>query len=148
MLKHTCARITQGQFSFLPELTIPQIEAQISYAISQNYALSVEYTYDPHPRNSYWEMWGFPQFDLAKSDVSVIISEMCSCIEAHKDAYVKVVAFDNSEGVESSVMSFIVSRPTEEPGFEMQRAEGVGRNQIYSFVRRASSVHGKEAVKS
>ena len=136
MALYTRARLTQGQFSFLPELTIAQIEAQINYAISQNYALSVEYTYNPHPRNSYWEMWGFPQFDLSKSDTSIVISEMCACIEAHKEAYVKILAFDNSLGVESTVMSFIVNRPSEEPGFELQRIEGLGRNQIYSFNRK------------
>ena len=25
---------------------------------------SIEYTDDPHPRNTYWEMWGQPMFDL------------------------------------------------------------------------------------
>jgi len=141
MTLYTSARITQGQFSYLPDLTLSQIESQISYAIAQNYAVSVEYTYDPHPRNSYWDMWGFPQFDLEKLDLSVVISEMCSCIEAHKEAYVKIVAFDNAEGVESSVMSFLVNRPSDEPGFEMIRTEGVGRLQNYSYRRKGSSVH-------
>ena len=46
-------RITQGQFSFLPDLTDKQITAQISYALKNNWAVSVEYTDDPHPQNTY-----------------------------------------------------------------------------------------------
>ena len=57
-------RITQGTFSFLPDLTAAQVKAQIQYALEQNWAVSVEYTDDPHPRNTYWEMWGLPMFDL------------------------------------------------------------------------------------
>ena len=45
-------RITQGTFSFLPDLTDEQIEAQIRYALRQGWAITVEYTDDPHPRNA------------------------------------------------------------------------------------------------
>jgi ribulose-bisphosphate carboxylase small chain len=44
-------RLTQGQFSFLPELTDAEIKKQIDYALAQGWALSVEFTDDPHPRN-------------------------------------------------------------------------------------------------
>ena len=49
-------RLTQGCFSFLPDLTDQQIEKQISYAMSKGLALNVEWTDDPHPRNNYWEL--------------------------------------------------------------------------------------------
>ena len=45
-------RVTQGTFSFLPDLTDEQIEAQIRYALRNGWAISVEYTDDPHPRNA------------------------------------------------------------------------------------------------
>ena len=45
-------RVTQGMFSFLPDLTDEQIEAQVSYALRNGWAISVEYTDDPHPRNA------------------------------------------------------------------------------------------------
>ena len=54
----------QGTFSFLPDFTDEEIEAQIRYSLSNGWAISVEYTDDPHPRNSYWEMWAMPLFDL------------------------------------------------------------------------------------
>jgi len=64
-------RITQGTFSFLPELTDAEIKAQIQYAIDQGWACSVEYTDDPHPRNTYWEMYGLPMFGLFEALVFV-----------------------------------------------------------------------------
>ena len=56
-------RLTQGAFSFLPDLTDEQIKKQVEYAISKGYAIGIEYTDDPHPRNSYWDMWGLPLLD-------------------------------------------------------------------------------------
>ena len=50
-------RITQGTFSYLPDLTDEQIEAQLRYALRHGWAIMVEHTDDPHPRNALWEMW-------------------------------------------------------------------------------------------
>jgi ribulose-bisphosphate carboxylase small chain len=44
-------KITQGTFSFLPDLTDAEIRAQVDYALAQGWAIGVEYTDDPHPRN-------------------------------------------------------------------------------------------------
>ena len=66
-------RITQGQFSFLPDLTDDEIRAQIDYAISKGWAVSVEWTDDPHPRNCYWNMWGIPMFQI-KDGAAVLLS--------------------------------------------------------------------------
>ena len=58
-------RITQGTFSFLPDLTDAEIaRADRLRACSNGWAVSVEHTDEPHPRNVYWEMWGMPMFDL------------------------------------------------------------------------------------
>ena len=57
-------RITQGTFSYLPDLTDDQIRAQIQYCIDHDWPISIEYTDDPHPRNVYWDMFGLPMFDL------------------------------------------------------------------------------------
>ena len=65
-------RITQGTFSFLPDLTDEQIEAQLRYALRNGWAIMVEHTDDPHPRNALWEMWAPPQFDLIEDDVDVV----------------------------------------------------------------------------
>ena len=44
-------RITQGTFSYLPDLTDDEIRAQVQYAVDRGWAVAVEFTDDPHPRN-------------------------------------------------------------------------------------------------
>nr|P25458.1 RecName: Full=Ribulose bisphosphate carboxylase small subunit; Short=RuBisCO small subunit [Antithamnion sp.] len=124
-------RLTQGTFSFLPDLTDEQIKKQIAYAVSQNWAINIEFTDDPHPRNNYWELWGLPLFDI--NDVESVMYELESCRKQHSGLYIKINAFDNTRGVESCVLSFIINRPSYEPGFELIRSEDIGRNQKYSF---------------
>ncbi|CAN0209437.1 unnamed protein product, partial [Ascophyllum nodosum] len=60
-------RLTQECFSFLPDLSDERIKNQINYAILKGWAVSVEWTDDPHPRNAYWELWGLPLFDIKDS---------------------------------------------------------------------------------
>jgi ribulose-bisphosphate carboxylase small chain len=124
-------RLTQGQFSFLPDLTDDEIKLQIEYALSQGWAVAVEHTDDPHPRNTYWNMWGQPMFDLA--DPAGVMMEVNACRKANPGKYVKVLAFDATKGFETIRMSFIVARPAEENGFELVRAEGPGRNVNYTI---------------
>jgi ribulose-bisphosphate carboxylase small chain len=129
-------RITQGTFSFLPDLTDEQIEAQLAYALRNGWAISVEHTDDPHPRNAYWEMWGLPLFDLVEGDGYQAMAEVRACREAFPDAYVKVLAYDARLGRQTTALSFIVNRPAHEPGFRLERQESHDRVQRYS-VRRA-----------
>lgn len=124
-------RITQGCFSFLPDLTDAQITAQVQYCISQGWALGVEFTDDPHPRNTYWEMWGLPMFDLA--DAAGAVQEINECRKAHPEDYIRINAFDNTHGWETVRMSFIVNRPKVEKPLKLVRSEGPGRNQIYAM---------------
>jgi ribulose-bisphosphate carboxylase small chain len=123
-------RVTQGQFSFLPDLTDAQITKQIEYALSNSWAVGVEYTDDPHPRNTYWEMYGNPMFDL--KDPAGILMEVNNCRKAFANHYVRVTAFDSTQGVESVRMSFIVNRPAKEPGFGLVRQEVAGRQVQYT----------------
>jgi ribulose-bisphosphate carboxylase small chain len=122
-------RLTQGQFSFLPDLTDKQISAQIDYALGQGFSVSVEYTDDPHPRNTYWEMWGNPMFDL--KDAAGALMEINACRKAFPNHYARVTAFDSTRGWETPRMSFIVNRPKKEPGFGVARTEGPGRQVHY-----------------
>jgi ribulose-bisphosphate carboxylase small chain len=131
MMTNHGKRVTQGQFSYLPDLTDAQITAQIEYALSRNYAIGIEYTDDPHPRNTYWEMYGNPMFDL--KDPAGILSEINACRKTFPSHYVRVTAFDSTQGVESVRMSFIVNRPANEPGFRLVRSEQEGRNIRYSI---------------
>ena len=126
-------RITQGTFSFLDDLTDDEIEAQISYALGKGWAIMVEYTDDPHPRNSYWEMWTAPAFDLEPDEAGEALKDVVACREAYPNHYVKVVAYDSSLGRQTSALSFIVNRPTEEPGFRLDRQEKADRQIRYTL---------------
>jgi ribulose-bisphosphate carboxylase small chain len=124
-------RITQGTFSFLPDLTDVQITRQIDYCLEHGWALAIEYTDDPHPRNTYWEMFGPPMFDLR--DAAGIMGELAECRATVGSQYIRLTAFDSTAGVESIVMSIIVNRPQIEPGFRLVRNEEAGRTVRYSI---------------
>ena len=130
-MSNTGNRITQGQFSFLPDLTDQQIAAQIKYALKNGWAVSIEYTDDPHPRNTYWEMYGLPMFDL--KDPAGIMMEIEDCRQTYTHHYIRVMAFSSNRGVESPTMSFIVNRPEKEPGFGLIRQETEGRSMRYTI---------------
>ncbi len=111
-------RVTQGTFSYLPDLTDEQITKQIQYALDNNWPISIEYTNDPHPRNSYWEMFGLPMFDL--KDAAAIMA--------------KVNAYDARYGRQTTALSFIINRPANEPGFRLERQNSNDRVQRYTIA--------------
>ena len=130
MLTNPTGRVTQGQFSFLPDLTDEEITLQIEYGLRKGYAWSVEYTDDPHPRNTYWEMYGMPMFDLR--DAAGVLMELNACRREFPGRYIRLMAFDSTRGIESIAMSLMVQRPDDEPGFGLQRQEAAGRTQRYT----------------
>lgn len=157
MMTNPTGRVTQGQFSFLPDLTDDEIRAQVAYGLRKGYAWSVEYTDDPHPRNTYWEMYGMPMFDLngpqppgagqpapppegeprpwggpAGGAASVML-ELAQCRQTFPQHYIRLMAFDSTRGIESIAMSFIVNRPDSEPGFGLVRQEVDGRSIRYTI---------------
>jgi ribulose-bisphosphate carboxylase small chain len=124
-------RITQGTFSYLPDLSDEQIVAQIQYCLDHDWAVSVEHTDDPHPRNAYWEMWALPMFDL--KDPAGIMMEVNACRKAFPQQYIKVNGYDRTYGRQTTALSFIVNRPSEEPGFRLERQESNDRVVRYSL---------------
>jgi ribulose-bisphosphate carboxylase small chain len=124
-------RITQGTFSYLPDLDDEQITMQIQYCLDKGWPLSVEFTDDPHPRNFLWEMWELPMFDMA--DPAAILLEVNRCRTAHPEHYIRVNAYDSRLGRQTTALSFIVNRPGEEPGFRLEREEGADRQLRYTL---------------
>jgi ribulose-bisphosphate carboxylase small chain len=102
-------RVTQGAFSYLPDLTDEEITAQLAYMLRNGWAISIEHTSDPAPRNNYWDMWNLPMFDLP--DPSAALIEINECRAAHPDQHVRVSAYDASYGRQTTALSFIVNRP-------------------------------------
>ena len=65
-------------------------------------------------------------------DGAAVVFELNACRKAHSNVYIKVNAFDNTRGVESMCMSFIVQRPAQEPGFGLLRQETESRSIRYT----------------
>jgi ribulose-bisphosphate carboxylase small chain len=124
-------RITQGTFSYLPDLTDDEIRAQVQYAVDHGWAVAVEFTDDPHPRNVLWEMWGMPMFGIA--DAAAAMLEVSECRVAYPGHYIRVSAYDASLGRQTTALSFIVNRPATEPGFRLDRQEAADRRIRYSL---------------
>ena len=103
-------RITQGTFSFLPDLTDKQIAAQVQYCIDQGWAVNIEFTDDPHPRNTYWEMWGNPMFDI--SDAAAVMMELNACRKVYGERYIRISGFDASHGWET-IRALLHRQPAE-----------------------------------
>jgi ribulose-bisphosphate carboxylase small chain len=118
--------ITQGTFSYLPPLSDEQVRAQVQYMIDNGWAVAIEFTDDPHPRNTYWTMWSLPMFDVR--DAAAVMFEIAECKSGNRGCYVKVNGFDPSPLRQGQVLSFIVHRPTvDEKGYRMTRAETGGQ---------------------
>ena len=131
MMTNPTGRITQGQFSFLPDLTDAEITMQVEYGLKKGFAWSIEYTDDPHPRNTYWEMYGMPMFDL--TDPAGVLMDLNACRKTFPSHYIRLMAFDSTRGIESIAMSMIVNRPANEPGFRLHRQEVEGRSMRYTI---------------
>ena len=123
-------RLTQGAFSFLPDLTDEQISRQVQYCLDNGWAVNLEFTDDPHPRNTYWDMWGQPMFDI--EDAAGVMYELTECRKLHGNKYIRLSAFDATHGWESIRLSFLVNRPEVEPGFHVERQEIEGRRVRYT----------------
>jgi ribulose-bisphosphate carboxylase small chain len=124
-------RLTQGTFSYLPDLSDEEIAAQAAYAIDNGWAVAVEFTDDPHPRNVYWDMWGLPMFDI--TDPAAVLYEVNACRKAFPRRYVRVTAYDASLGRQTTALSFLVQRPVDEPGFRVERQESSDRRVRYTL---------------
>lgn len=139
-------RITQGTFSYLPDLTDEEIAAQVQYIVDNGWAVAVEFTDDPHPRNFLWDMWGLPMFEI--SDASAAMHEVTACRAAYPEHYVRVSAYDASLGRQTTALSFIVGRPSDEPGFRLDRTEVSDRRIQYTLHPYATQKPAGERYRS
>lgn len=122
-------RITQGTFSYLPDLSDAEIEAQVAYCLREGFAVSIEVSDDPHPRNVYWEMWAQPMFDLVEP--GPVMAALTECRRAFPQHYVKLGGYDSRLGRQTTALSFLVQRPSHEPAFVVERSERADRRIEY-----------------
>jgi ribulose-bisphosphate carboxylase small chain len=142
MAMRTGLHITQGTFSYLPDLTDDDIKAQIQYGIDNDWAVQIEFTDDPHPRNIYWDMWGMPMFDI--KDAAAALHEVNRCREAYPDQYIRVSLYNRKLTKQSTALQFLVNRPQHEPGYKLHRQESNDRVIRYTMTPYAADrPHGE-----
>jgi ribulose-bisphosphate carboxylase small chain len=124
-------RITQGTLSYLPDLTDEEIKAEARYCLDNHWAISLEHTNDPHPRNAYWDMWGLPMFEVR--DLDDVLEQIVECRRAFPDEYIKLNGYDRTKGRQTTMLSIIVHRPSDEPGFRLERTETKDRQVQYTI---------------
>ena len=120
--------IDARMFFFFAGFTDEQIRAQAQYCIDNGWAVNIEFTDDPHPRNTYWEMWGLPMFDI--KDAAAVMMELRECRKAYGDRYIRLSDIDSNTwmGVGEDFL------PRESPGGSGIRRRGkkAGRNMRYT----------------
>lgn len=124
-------RVTQGTFSYLPDLSDEEIAAQMQYCLDNGWPIAVEHTDDPHPRNVYWELFGLPLFDIV--DPAAIMATINECRATFPRHYIRVSGYDRSLHRATTMLQFIVNRPPDEPGFQLERQETADRRVRYTI---------------
>merc|ERR1711972_180583 len=126
-------RISQGVFSYLPDLSWDEIAAQIEYGLEKCWVPALEYSSFPHPRNYFWEMAGLPMFEMEGAEEILGYVEAVLELARSTNQYVRLCFYDNTRGTETCVCSFIIHRPTTELELALDRLEGPGRNISYTI---------------
>ena len=96
-------------FSYLPEFTREQMEAQIDSILRRGLVVAIEHSPRVDPRNHYWTLWQLPLFDV--HEPQVVLEAIRSCRRANPNDYVRVNGYDARR--QGQVVSFVVHRPLE-----------------------------------
>ena len=92
--------------------------------------MNIEFTDDPHPRNTYWEMWGLPMFDL--KDPAGVLHEINECRKVYGDRYIRVSAFDATPRWETRAAVLHRQPSGRGAGLRLERNEVNGRSIHYT----------------
>ena len=94
-------------FSYLPELTAEETEAQLRSILDRGLMVAIEHTPQVDPRDHYWTLWQLPLFDV--HDPVTVLAAIEDCRSAHPGEYVRVNGYDAAR--QGQVASFVVHRP-------------------------------------
>ena len=124
-------RLTQGTFSFLPDLTDEQIAgrsntawARAGRSTSNTPTIRILATRFGKCGMSPCSTSSTPPRSWPRSPPAGAITP---------SGYIKVNANDSTRGRETVALSFIVNRPEQEPGFRLDRQEAAGRSIRYTI---------------
>jgi ribulose-bisphosphate carboxylase small chain len=122
-------KITQGAFSFLPELTEDQIRRQVDYCLANDWAVSIEIADEIEPRGTFWATWGAPI--QRAGDAAAVMDAIRACRAANPKHHLRINAVETSLGEDQVRLSFIINRPREASVFRLERPEMPGRSMRY-----------------
>jgi len=94
-------------FSYLPALSVEEIEAEVRSIVERGMTVGIEHTQNPDPYDHYWTLWGLPLFGVADPDA--VLAELDACCVANPDAYVRVNGYDPVR--QGQAVSFVAHRP-------------------------------------
>lgn len=78
-------------------------------------------------------------FDL--HDLNEAMEQIDECRKAFPDRYIKLNGYDRTKGKQTTMLSFIVQRPENEPGFSLERTETQDRRIQYTIRSRSQSAN-------
>jgi ribulose-bisphosphate carboxylase small chain len=96
-------------FSYLPQLTSDEVEAQVRSVLERGLVVGIEYTDRPSAYDHYWTLWKLPLFQI--SDPAIVLSELESCRREHPNAYIRLNGYDSRR--QGQVLAFVVHEPSE-----------------------------------
>lgn len=73
-----------------------------------------------------------------RKDAAVVLYEINACRKAYPNHYIRVSAYDAHYGRQTTALSFIVNRPTHDPGFRIDRQFTQDRIQRYTIASYAT----------
>jgi ribulose-bisphosphate carboxylase small chain len=76
-------------------------------------------------------------FDL--HDPNEAMEHLDECRKALPNHYIKLNGYDRTKGKQTTMLSFIVQRPENEPGFSIDRTEAADRQIQYTIRSRSTS---------
>jgi ribulose-bisphosphate carboxylase small chain len=94
-------------FSYLPELSGDEIEAQLRSILDRGLVVGIEHTEKPDSYDHYWTLWKLPLF--GEADPAVVLEELEACRRENPSAYVRVNGYDPIR--QGQVVSFVAVRP-------------------------------------
>jgi ribulose-bisphosphate carboxylase small chain len=94
-------------FSYLPEMSQEQVEAQIESILDRNLVVAIEHTAELDPRDHYWTLWQLPLFDVHEPEP--VLEAIRECRRANPGQYIRINGYDSRR--QGQVVSFVVHRP-------------------------------------
>ena len=125
-------RVTQGAFSFLPDLTDEQIHEQVQYCIDNGWAVIARVHRRPAPPEHLLGDVGPPDVRQSRTPPpsSTSSTSAASCTATATSA---CSPSTRRPGWESVRLSFIVNRPEGGAGLRLERQESDGRRIRYTI---------------